>query len=90
MGVAVGTCALAFSLAVGLGLRAFIDKEFQGREDFWRVLVRVDEPPPDEQSAGKGPRQDRSEGEHVRRAAPASAKRSSTATLTTPPQPPRS
>jgi putative ABC transport system permease protein len=48
VGVAVGTCALAFSLALGLGLRAFIDTEFKGREDFWRVLVRVDEPPPDE------------------------------------------
>jgi putative ABC transport system permease protein len=48
VGVAVGTCALAFSLALGLGLRAFIETEFKGREDFWRVLVRVDEPPPDE------------------------------------------
>ena len=48
VGVTVGTCALAFSLALGLGLRAFIDKEFKGRDDFWRVLVRVDEPPPDE------------------------------------------
>lgn len=48
VGVTVGTCALAFSLALGLGLRAFIDTEFKGREDFWRVIVRVDEPPPDE------------------------------------------
>lgn len=48
VGVTVGTCALAFSLALGLGLRAFIDTEFKGRDDFWRVLVRVDEPPPDE------------------------------------------
>src|ERR1051325_5877093 len=48
VGVTVGTCALAFSLALGLGLRAFIDKEFKGRDDFWRVIVRVDEPPPDE------------------------------------------
>src|SRR2546421_12965036 len=48
VGVTVGTCALAFSLALGLGLREFIDTEFKGREDFWRVLVRVDETPPDE------------------------------------------
>lgn len=48
VGVAVGTCALAFSVALGLGLRAFIETEFKGRDDFWRVLVRVDEPPPDE------------------------------------------
>ncbi|MDB5308130.1 MAG: hypothetical protein JWO38_2332 [Gemmataceae bacterium] len=44
VGVTVGTCALAFSLGLGLGLRAFIDKEFQGRDDFWRVIVRVGEP----------------------------------------------
>lgn len=48
VGVTVGTCALAFSISLGLGLRAFIDTEFKGRDDFWRVLVRVDEPPPDE------------------------------------------
>src|SRR5262245_63205228 len=47
VGVTVGTCALAFSLSLGLGLRAFIDKEFQGRDDFWRIIVRADEPPPD-------------------------------------------
>jgi putative ABC transport system permease protein len=44
VGVTVGTCALAFSLALGLGLRAFIDNEFQGRKDFWRVHVHVAEP----------------------------------------------
>ena len=48
VGVSVGTCALAFSVSLGLGLRAFIDTEFKGRDDFWRVVVRVDEPPPDE------------------------------------------
>jgi putative ABC transport system permease protein len=48
VGVTVGTCALAFSLALGLGLRAFIEKEFKGRDDFWRVIVRADEPPPNE------------------------------------------
>ena len=48
VGVTVGTCALAFSLALGLGLREFIETEFKGRDDFWRVSVRVDEPPPDE------------------------------------------
>jgi putative ABC transport system permease protein len=47
VGVTVGTCALAFSLALGFGLRAFIDREFQGRDDFWRVIVHVAEPPPD-------------------------------------------
>lgn len=56
LGVAVGTCALAFSVALGLGLREFIETEFKGRDDFWRVLVRVDEPPPDE---NKVPTQDR-------------------------------
>ncbi|HEY1186297.1 MAG TPA: ABC transporter permease, partial [Gemmata sp.] len=48
VGVTVGTCALAFSVALGLGLRAFVETEFKGRDDFWRVVVRVDEPPPDE------------------------------------------
>src|SRR5262252_3602327 len=48
VGVTVGTCALTFSLALGLGLREFIETEFKGRDDFWRVVVRVDEPPPDE------------------------------------------
>jgi putative ABC transport system permease protein len=48
VGVAIGTCSLAFSFALGLGLRAFIDTEFQGRDDFWRILVRVDDPLPDE------------------------------------------
>jgi putative ABC transport system permease protein len=44
VGVTVGTCALAFSLALGFGMRQFIENEFQGREDFWRVRVHVDEP----------------------------------------------
>jgi putative ABC transport system permease protein len=48
VGVTVGTCALAFSVSLGLGLRAFVDNEFKGREDFWRVVVRIDEPPLDE------------------------------------------
>jgi putative ABC transport system permease protein len=48
VGVTVGTCALAFSLALGLGLRAFIETEFKSRDDFWRIQVRVDQPPPDE------------------------------------------
>lgn len=43
VGVCVGACALAFSLALGLGLRAFIDTEFQSRDDFWRVTVRPDD-----------------------------------------------
>lgn len=47
VGVTVGTTALTFSLALGLGLRAFIDREFTGRPDFWRVVVRPAEPIPD-------------------------------------------
>jgi putative ABC transport system permease protein len=44
VGVTVGTCALAFSLALGFGLHAFIEKEFQGRDEFWRINVMVGEP----------------------------------------------
>jgi putative ABC transport system permease protein len=51
VGVTVGTCALAFSLALGFGLRAFIDNEFKGRDDFWRVIVHVQEPPADPNDA---------------------------------------
>ncbi|MFO0798115.1 MAG: ABC transporter permease [Gemmataceae bacterium] len=47
VGVLVGTAALVFSLALGLGLRAFIDREFREREGFWRVTVRVAEVTPD-------------------------------------------
>lgn len=47
VGVTVGTCALAFSLSLGLGLRAFIDKEFQGRDDFWRIVVHAADVSPD-------------------------------------------
>lgn len=47
VGVTVGTCALAFSLALGFGLRAFIEHEFKSRDDFWRIIVHVEEPPPD-------------------------------------------
>ena len=46
VGVMVGTCALAFSLALGFGLRAFIDHEFKARDDFWRVVVTSMRPPP--------------------------------------------
>jgi putative ABC transport system permease protein len=55
VGVTVGTCALAFSLALGFGLRAFIDNEFKGRDDFWRVVVHVAEPPtnPEDVPSGK-------------------------------------
>ncbi len=44
VGVTIGTAALAFSLALGLGLRAFIEREFKGKDDFWRFQVRVGEP----------------------------------------------
>lgn len=47
VGVTAGTAALAFSLALGLGLRGFVDTEFRGREDFWRVQVRAGEPTAD-------------------------------------------
>ncbi len=49
VGVTVGSCALAFSLSLGLGLRAFIDNEFKSRDDFWRVIVHAKDPPPEEQ-----------------------------------------
>ena len=38
-GVAVGGCALAFSLSLGIGLRTLIDHEFQSRPGFWQVYV---------------------------------------------------
>ena len=47
VGVLVGTAALAFSLALGLGLRAFIDREFRERDGFWRATVRIAEVTPD-------------------------------------------
>ncbi len=39
LGVAVGSCALAFSLSLGLGLRSLIDNQFRSRDDFWWVTV---------------------------------------------------
>ncbi|MCE9566459.1 MAG: ABC transporter permease [Planctomycetes bacterium] len=51
IGVTVGTCAMAFSLALGLGMRQFIENEFKGRDDFWRISVHVDEPPADPKDA---------------------------------------
>jgi putative ABC transport system permease protein len=58
LGVAVGTTALAYTLALGLGLRAFIENEFKSRREFWnvrvsppnfgRVPVREEDIPPDE------------------------------------------
>jgi putative ABC transport system permease protein len=39
LGVTVGTTALAFSLALGVGLRAFIESEFKARREFWTVNV---------------------------------------------------
>lgn len=41
LGVAVGACALAFSLSLGIGLRGMIDREFQSRPTFWQVHVHV-------------------------------------------------
>lgn len=39
LGVSVGTTALAYSLALGIGLRVFIENEFKARRDFWTVNV---------------------------------------------------
>jgi putative ABC transport system permease protein len=39
MGVSVGACALSFSLALGLGLRGMIAREFRSRASFWEVQV---------------------------------------------------
>lgn len=58
LGVAVGTTALAYTLALGLGLREFIENEFKSRREFWhvrvsppnfgRIPVREEDIPPDE------------------------------------------
>ena len=39
VGVAVGATSLAFTLALGLGLRAMVDREFETRANFWDVTV---------------------------------------------------
>jgi putative ABC transport system permease protein len=39
LGVTVGTTALAFSLALGVGLRTFVENEFTAHREFWRVNV---------------------------------------------------
>ncbi len=39
LGVAVGTTALAYTLALGVGLRQFIENEFKSRREFWIVRV---------------------------------------------------
>jgi putative ABC transport system permease protein len=39
LGVAVGATALAFTLALGVGLREFIETEFRSRAEFWHILV---------------------------------------------------
>lgn len=36
-GVIVGSCSLAFSLSLGVGLREMIDREFQKRDEFWWI-----------------------------------------------------
>ena len=51
IGVTVGTCALAFSLSLGFGLRAFIVNEFQSRDEFWRINVMVGDPPTEAKDA---------------------------------------
>jgi putative ABC transport system permease protein len=47
VGVTVGTAALAFSLSLGFGLREFVDTQFKGRDEFWRIGVHPGEPAPD-------------------------------------------
>jgi len=42
LGIVLGALALAFSVSLTLGLRAFITREFHGRAEFWRVLVHAD------------------------------------------------
>ncbi len=39
LGVAVGATALAYTLALGVGLRAFIENEFKSRREFWQIRV---------------------------------------------------
>lgn len=39
VGVAVGATSLAFTLSLGLGLRAMVDREFETRASFWSVTV---------------------------------------------------
>lgn len=48
VGVTIGACALAFSVALGIGLREFIDNEFQSRDEFWRIRVHIGDPTPNE------------------------------------------
>lgn len=42
LGVTVGIAALTFSGSLSLGLQAFIEREFYGRPEFWRVVVYVE------------------------------------------------
>ena len=39
VGFAVGATSLAFTLSLGLGLRAMVDREFETRANFWDVTV---------------------------------------------------
>jgi putative ABC transport system permease protein len=41
LGVTVGTTALAYCLALGVGLRVFIENEFKLRREFWTVNVHA-------------------------------------------------
>lgn len=41
LGVTVGTTALAYTLALGVGLRDFIENEFKSRREFWWVNVHT-------------------------------------------------
>ncbi len=43
LGVAVGTTALAYTLALGVGLRQFIENEFKSRREFWVVRVTAND-----------------------------------------------
>jgi putative ABC transport system permease protein len=62
LGVAVGTAALAYTLALGVGLREFIETEFKSRREFWvlnvhpknfgRQLIPEDQIPPAEIAVG--------------------------------------
>src|SRR6478672_6142964 len=67
VGVTVGTCALAFSLALGFGLRAFIEHEFKARDDFWRIVVTITEATPDAKDVPAEKAAVRGEMSHARR-----------------------
>ncbi|WP_020470578.1 ABC transporter permease [Zavarzinella formosa] len=43
VGVAVGACALAFTISLGIGLRHMVDSQLKLRAEYWQVEVRAPE-----------------------------------------------